>query len=427
MRIAMVSEHASPLAAIGGVDAGGQNVHVAALSAALARQGHEVVVHTRRDDPSLPQRVEVEPGFVVDHVDAGPPVPLPKDELLAWMPDFGHELARRWGAERPDIAHAHFWMSGLASLIARRATGVPVVQTFHALGVVKRRHQGAADTSPPERVRLEKAIARDVDRIVATCTDELSELVRLGADRRDVAIIPCGVDIDQFTESGPVAERGERTRILTVGRLVQRKGVDTAIAALAAVPDAELVVAGGPDAAHLGEDPEARRLRALAERRGVSDRVLMVGQVGREEMPALLRSADVVVCVPWYEPFGIVPLEAMACRRPVVASAVGGMLDTIADDITGLLVPPRRPDRLGATLRRLLADPFRLEAYGQAGIDRARSRYSWERIATETARVYGEVLSPRTVSPVAEVEDGQDGDVVDLRGLEGERAAGVVR
>ncbi len=394
MRIAMVSEHASPLAAIGvGADAGGQNVHVACLSTALASLGHDVVVYTRRDDPALPDRVAFGPGVTVEHVTAGPARAVPKDDLLRFMPAFAAELIKRWAEEPPDVMHTHFWMSALAGVIARRATGVPVVHTFHALGVVKRRHQGAKDTSPKERVRLERAIARDVDRIIATCTDEVFELVRMGAQRPQISVVPCGVDIAHFTEGGAVWPRTDRPRLLTIGRLVERKGVDTAIRALRGVPDAELVVAGGPPLAKLRADPEARRLMELAESLGVADRVLMIGQVSRDHMPALMRSADVVVCVPWYEPFGIVPLEAMACRRPVVASAVGGLVDTVADGVTGHLVPPRDPAALAATLRTMLSNPFELEALGQAGIDRARSRYAWDRIARETASVYEQVAS----------------------------------
>ena len=171
MRIAMVSEHASPLAVLGGDDAGGQNVHVAELAKALARRGMEVVVHTRRDDPSLPRRVALAPGVVVDHVDAGPARELPKDELLEHMDAFAEDLLGCWSAERPDLVHSHFWMSGLASLDAAQPLGVPVAHTFHALGVVKRRHQGDRDTSPPGRLAIERRIARRVDRVVATCSD----------------------------------------------------------------------------------------------------------------------------------------------------------------------------------------------------------------------------------------------------------------
>src|SRR5215211_4013648 len=189
MRIAMVSEHASPLAALGGVDAGGQNVHVAALAQAIARRGAEVVVHTRRDDPGLPARIQMAPGVVVHHVDAGPPAALPKDALLEHMPAFAHELVHAWSADRPDVVHAHFWMSGHAALMAAREVAVPVVQTFHALGVVKRRYQGDKDTSPAQRLGIERDIVRRVDEIVATCTDEVFELVRMGASRHKLTVV----------------------------------------------------------------------------------------------------------------------------------------------------------------------------------------------------------------------------------------------
>ncbi len=394
MRIGLVSEHASPLAVIGGVDAGGQNVHVAALAAGLARRGHAVTVFTRRDAPGLPDVVEMGDGVVVEHVPAGPPTEVPKDELLPHMPAFGAELAARWARQRFDVIHSHFWMSGVASLVAARDVHLPVVHTYHALGTVKRRHQGARDTSPSQRVRLEQAVGRDAARIVATCTDEVGELQRMGVRRSAIRVVPCGVDVAHFHPDGPTAPRGEhRYRLLTVSRLVERKGDDDVIRALAEVPDAELVVAGGPHPDSLDVDPEVERLRRVAARAGVLDRLTFTGRVGRDAMPALFRFADVVVCVPWYEPFGIVPLEAMACGVPVVASAVGGLTDTVVDGLTGTLVPPRRPDRLAAALRELLADPGRREGYGGAGVERARQRYDWDRVAADTEAVYQDVVT----------------------------------
>ncbi|MEV0675099.1 glycosyltransferase [Actinosynnema sp. NPDC050436] len=387
MRISMVSEHASPLAELGEVDAGGQNVHVAALSAALARLRHDVTVYTRRDSPDLPDRVRSPDGYEVVHVPAGPARRIPKDDLLPHLGDFAHFLAGEWTAEPPDVVHGHFWMSGVVALSAARAVGVPVVQTYHALGSVKRRHQGAADTSPPERLGLERAVGRDADRVLATCADELAELVRMGVPRSRVSVVPCGVDQTLFTPCGMRAGTG-RKRIVSVGRLVPRKGFGDLIGALRAVPGAELVIAGGPEERLLADDPEARRLLAHAQRCGVRDRVLPVGRVSRAEMPALLRSADVVACVPWYEPFGIVPLEAMACGVPVVATAVGGLTDTVVDGVTGVLVPPRDRRALAKALTSLLTDPGRCEAYGLAGADRVAARYTWDRIAQDTERVY---------------------------------------
>ena len=400
MKVAMVSEHASPLAALGGVDAGGQNVHVAALATEMGRQGAHVTVHTRRDDPRLPQRVRLAPGAVVDHVPAGPAVPIPKDELLPHMEAFAADLAAQWREDRPDVVHSHFWMSGHAALLAARELGIPVVHTFHALGVVKRRYQGEMDTSPAERIGIEQEILRRADHVVATCSDEVFELVRMGGARGRLTVVPCGVDLDLFSPDGRRARRrpGLR-RIVCVGRLVARKGVGNAISALAALPDAELVVAGGPPRHQLERDPEARRLRALAEESGVADRVDLRGRMDREDVAALLRSADAVVCVPWYEPFGIVPLEAMACGAPVVASAVGGMIDSVVDGVTGVHVPPRDPDRLAEALAALLADPERRAVHGSAGVERVRRRYGWPRIAAATLDVYARVAArPRRAS-----------------------------
>ncbi|HEY2191658.1 MAG TPA: glycosyltransferase [Actinomycetospora sp.] len=422
MRIAMISEHASPLACtadpaetaattgtatrravvghpgtagIGAVDAGGQNVHVHALATALGRAGHEVVVHTRRTDPVTPQRVPLAPGVVVDHVPAGPAVELGKDDLLEHMGEFAAVLRRRWRDQRPDVAHAHFWMSGLAALEAGRATGVPVTQTFHALGSVKRRHQGAQDTSPPERVARESDLAASVDRVIATCRDEVAELVALGVSADGVDVVPCGVDVDHFAPGPQPA--GPLPRILTVSRLVPRKGVDTVIRALgrltAAGPPPELIVAGGPTAATLDEDAEVARLRAIAAAEGVADRVRFVGRVTPAGMPDLLRSADVVACLPAYEPFGLVPLEAMACGRPVVAARVGGLADTVVDGHTGLHVPPGDPDAAARALGALLADPARAARLGRAGRARAEAHYGWDRVAAATAAVYRDVLA----------------------------------
>ncbi len=415
MRIAMVSEHASPLAAVGGVDAGGQNVHVLELSTALAAAGHEVTVWTRRTDEATPDVVSPFPGVTVRTVTAGPAAPVPKDRLVPHLPAFARELEAGWTGARPDVVHAHFWMSGMAAVSAAAERDLPIVQTFHALGSVKRRHQGADDTSPAGRIGAERAVAARVDRIVATCTDEVFELARLGAPRRRTTVVPCGVDTDAFAPEGPVHPRTDRPRLVVLGRLVRRKGVDEVITALRRLPEAELLVAGGPAApggAGFDADPDVRRLQAVADRAGVADRVRMLGAVARSDVPALLRSADAVVCVPWYEPFGIVPLEAMACGRAVVASAVGGIQDTVVDQVTGLLVPPRRPDALAAALRRLLATPTRALAFGIAGRDRVLARYGWDRIAAATAAVYEEVLAERAgVLPVDEPPDGHDEQV----------------
>ena len=400
----MVSEHASPLAVLGGVDAGGQNVHVADLARALGRLGAEVVVHTRRDDPALPRRVQFAPNVTVDHVDAGPAIPVPKDRLLPFMPAFARELSVAWRRDRPDVVHSHFWMSGLAALWAARPLELPLAHTYHALGVVKRRNQGRHDTSPPARMGAERMLAGAVDRVVATTADEAFELAQLGADLDRITVVPCGVDLAHFRPEGPVEVLPPgRRRVVVLSRLVERKGIGNVIAALAEVPGVELVVAGGPPAGMVDDDVEAQRFRAMATSLGVADRVELLGAVSREHVPALLRSADVVACCPWYEPFGLVAVEAMACGVPVVASAVGGLGENVVDGVTGLLVPPRQPRRIAEALAAVLGDDERRRAMGMAGRRRAE-RFGWERVAEQTLEVATELAlaGARTTSTSAE-------------------------
>ena len=402
MRIAMVSEHANPLALLGGADAGGQNVHVGALSAQLVARGHDVTVYSRWTAPDVPERVLTPDGYVVEHVPVGPPEDVPKDELLRYMPAFARYLETRWREEPVDVVHAHFWMSGVASTRAARQVRVPVVQTFHALGTVKRRHQGDRDTSPPERLGIERRLCQQVNHVIATCSDEVDELARMGLSPRHATVVPCGVDTDLFRPYAVPAAPFRRPQLLSIGRLVERKGVGNAIEAHADVPDVDLVVAGGPDASLVDADPEVLRLRGVADRFGVADRVRFVGGVGRDDVPRLMNEADVVVAVPWYEPFGIVPVEAMACGRPVVGSAVGGLLDTVLPGRTGELVPPRRPDVLAQVLRGLVDDPRRRADYGRAGRDRAVALYRWSCVAERTEDVYAKVVaasSRRAVAP----------------------------
>jgi glycosyltransferase involved in cell wall biosynthesis len=384
----MVSEHASPLATLGDVDAGGQNVHVAALSLALAGRGHDVRVYTRRDSPTLPRRVRFGPGVDVIHVPAGPARRLPKDDLLPHMAEFGRRLAASWaGAGAPDLVHAHFWMSGLAAVHAARTVGVPVVQTFHALGTVKHRHQGERDSSPRGRINAEIGICRAADMIIATCSDEVTELHRMGATNATVQVVPCGVDTQLFAP-GPAAEHAAAPTLLSVGRLVERKGLDTIIRALVKLPGVQLVIAGGPEKGELATHPEAVRLRELAASLGVVDRLRLLGSVPHDRMPALMRAADLVVCTPWYEPFGIVPIEAAACGRAVVGSAVGGLLDTVVPGTTGTLIPPRDPGAVALAVRELLGDSALRHRYETAARRRALTLYDWSSVAAATERAY---------------------------------------
>ncbi len=373
---------------------GNQADRVSALARALTGLDHQVTVYVRKDAASLPARADLAPGVTVEYVPAGPPKRLPADKLAAHVPAFSAYLAESWGRSAPDVAHAHFWTSGLAALAGARGLPVSVVQTFQSLGVA----DPPAGTRPPQprtcsangttRLRLEPVIARTVRAVLADSSAEMTALARLGVPRNSVRVVPRGVDTAVFLPEGPAADRTDRPRLLSVQPLAEDQGLDTVLRALADVPDAELIIAGGPDRAQLRSDKVYRSLAKLARELGVAGRIVWHGRVSAAELPALLRSADVLVDMAPEEAATSVTLEAMACGVPVVAAAVGSHQDTVVDGVTGILVPPGQPALLARRVRRLLANPMLLKGHGLAAADRAKSRYSWERIGQETLAIY---------------------------------------
>ena len=399
MRLAMISEHASPLATLGGEDSGGQNVYVAELAKHLGAMGHEVDVFTRRDSGGLPEVVSFSKGVRVVNLPAGPARVVPKDEIFGFMPEF-RDAFYRFAAREPapyDLVHANFWMSGWVACEAKGDLGLPFAQTFHALGEVKKREQGDADTSPPERRAAEGRIVEEADRILATCPAEVEDLTTLyGADSDRLSLVPCGVNGETFR---PVDRREARAAlglpdvptVVYVGRLVPRKGVDALIRAFALLPDslgARLVVVGGEPGP--GPSPEAIRLADLACSLGVSRRVTFVGSRPQGELGRFYAAGDVAVSVPHYEPFGMTPLEAMACATPVVGSRVGGIKWSVAEGETGLLVPPRDPEALAESLARLLRDGPTRERMGRAARRRVEELFTWERVAAGAEAAFSE-------------------------------------
>ncbi|MEU3453138.1 glycosyltransferase [Micromonospora sp. NPDC006766] len=392
MRVGLVCAHTGPSVEGSTV---GTHQHVARVAAELAGRGHDVRVHERRDEPGQPESIELD-GYRLERVPVGPPIPLGTAELVPHVAEFGRWLAQRWSGDwTPEVVHGHYWVGGLAAAHAVRETDIPVVQTFHSLGIEQLRHLGQRYDGPGERIPLERALTRAVDIAVAQCNDEVDELTRMGLQRTAVAMVPTGVDTTCFHPDGEAAPRDQRPRILSVGGLSPGHGQEDVIRAMRLVGDAELVVVGGPPAARLAEHAEACRLRELADRTGVADQVKLVGAVPHDQMATWYRSADVVACTPHYSSAGRVSLEAMACGVPVVGYAMGGLADAVVDEVTGKLVPPGDVRALGVTLRRLLADNAGRFAYGHAAVDRVRCSYTWERTAGALERLYERVVSRR--------------------------------
>jgi D-inositol-3-phosphate glycosyltransferase len=407
-RIAMVSEHASPLALLGGEDAGGQNVYLDAISRSLAALGYSVDIFTRRDSEAHPAVVAWRPGVRVIPIQAGPPTMIPKDAIWPLMPELTRGILRfmlRSGA-RYDLLHGHFWMSGWAVARLRRLLGLPAVQIFHASGVVKRRLQGAADTSSAERIEVERALIGAVDRVIVQCPAEHAELVEeYGAAPQQLCIIPPGADTHRFRPVDRAAARaaigapddGVPTAVY-VGRMLPRKDVRNLLYAARLLRDRgrplRVLLVGGESAPGV-RDPELEALDALAYELGVADHVIAYGRRQPDELRNYYGAADMVVSTPWYEPFGLTALEAMACGRPAVVSAVGGLTFSVQDGETGLHVPPRDPGALAAALAFLANQPELAEAMGRASRARVEREFTWPLTARRTAALYAALWADR--------------------------------
>ena len=428
MRIALVAPQSnSPRSR----DAAGPGQRVSSLAEALAGLGHQVTVYAPKDAPALPGKATLAPGATVEHLPAGPHGRAAGDASGLDIPAFSDHLARRWRQDPPDIAHAHFWTGGLAALAGARGLNLPVVQTFHSLGPLpagsgqaRGAHPARARGTRPARargrqpdtrhylarVRLEVCLARNASAVLATSSEQMTKLATLGVPRASIRVVPCGVDTRRFAPEGPVAKRNGQPRLLAVRQsAADDDGLDIVIRALAEVPGAELVIAGGPSGSGPDADPANQDLARLAGDLGVAGRITFTGDVSRTHLPALLRSADLLVSGTWEDPFGTVALQAMACGTPVAASAEGMVGDAIIDGTTGILVPPRQPSVLARRIRHLLTSPLQMDAFSVAAVDRARSRYSWDRIGRETVRAYERCL-PHRFPAVKDEPEPEDAD-----------------
>lgn len=407
-RIALISEHASPLAILGGVDAGGQNVYVGQLARHLGAMGFEVDVFTRRDSDVLPETAEWVDGVHLIYVPAGPPTCVRKEKLLPYMADFTAYVRAFCKLQRRqyDLIHANFWMSALVAAELKEALGIPFVVTFHALGRVRRLHLETADESPDERFNIEDRVVAEADHIIAECPQDEEDLTRLyNADPDKITIIPCGFDPRELWPiSKPVARVAlqlprEDRMVLYVGRMVRRKGVDTIIRGFARLLgdqhlSARLVIVGG-ESNHPDPDltPEIGRLQAIARNEGVSDFVTFVGRRDRDVLKYYYSAADMFLTTPCYEPFGITPVEAMACGTPVIGSNVGGIKFTVDDGKTGYVVPSGDPAALAERMAYLYRHPKLMSAFQRQAITRVNDLFTWKRVGNAVAALYQEILA----------------------------------
>ena len=407
-RAAQISVHTSPLATLGGKDAGGMNVYVRELSCHLARHGLPVDIFTRRTDPDTPEVRQIFPDVNVIAISAGPPEPVGKDDLFPYLPEFAEQMALyslRQGV-RYDVVHAHYWLSGWVAELARRYWDTPFVQMFHTTAHMKNAVSAEADRETLLRLRTEKRLLTLADGIIAANPDERADLIwRMGVATAKVCTIPPGVDLELFQPAPRVACRSalgiapDERVVLFVGRIDPIKGIDTLIEAAdlllshgSVAPRPTFLIVGGdlgPDGAPVG--PLAR-VAATIDERGIADHIRLVGSRPQDQLPLFYSAADVVAVPSRYESFGLVAVEALACAAPVVASRVGGLRFTIDEGATGLLVKPQSPLALAAGIEEILADDA-LRAAMSAAARPSVARYDWPTVAGQVMHVYRRLAS----------------------------------
>jgi D-inositol-3-phosphate glycosyltransferase len=405
-RIALISEHASPLASLGGVDTGGQNVYVAQLAKHIAAQGYEVDVFTRKDNEELKDVVSWVPGVRVINVNAGPAKNIIKEELLQYMDEFKDSMVAFIIEQHLhySLIHANFFMSAYVAMGIKKELDIPFIVTFHALGHVRRIHQAGEDKFPAERLLIERQAVQEADHIIAECPQDMEDLITYyNAPENKISIIPCGFSSKEFYPVGKATSRRilglpqDEHIILQLGRMVPRKGVDNVIRALSNLKNTKkpvnLLIVGG-ESENLNEDdcPEFARLMSVAREHNVVDSIIFTGRKDRHLLKFYYSAADLFITTPWYEPFGITPLEAMACGTPVIGANVGGIKYSVLDGETGLLVNPHDPEMLADKISKVIDNDTLLNRMGESAIYRVNTHFTWAKVAAKVINLYAMLI-----------------------------------
>lgn len=411
MNIAMISYHTCPLAILGGKNTGGMNVYVRELTRFLGEVGIHVDVFTRSMDEHVPQVSHDLGNFNrVVHIPAGPEIFLQKEVLTSYFSEFADGVmafAEKKGIKY-DLIHAHYWMSGMVGKILKEQWGVPLIQMFHTLGLMKQRiGQTVEEREGDTRVDGEREVMRAADRIIAATEAERSQLELLyGVNHQKVSIIPPGVDTHHFY---PIPQDEAREAIglspkdcvaLFVGRIEPLKGVETLLRAMAMMkknnknftcPHYLVIIGGDPEGHPEEQTSEMKRLQALRADLGLVEMVLFLGKRDQNTLPYYYAAAEVVVMPSHYESFGMVALEAMACGTPVIASQVGGLAFLVKDGETGFFIPAQDPEALSEKLRLMFVEHDMRANFGERAVAYAQG-FRWETITSQIACVYRSLL-----------------------------------
>jgi D-inositol-3-phosphate glycosyltransferase len=407
--VSFISIHGDPLVPLGGPHHGGQNVYVKELSRYLGALGLHVDVYSRREYPDQPELEAYSRGARVIRIPVGPPDIVQKEyivgmlkDIATWIPTYQIQQGLHY-----HLIHSHYYLSGAVGIHLKNTWGTPLVHTFHSLGVIKEEALGKQDSSPPARVEIERRICQAADIVIATCPQEEADLIDFyETDPQKIRIIPCGVNLELFKPLPKDQSRSEIAfamddfLITYVGRLEERKGIDTLLEAVHMVdnPRIQVVIVGGPPStkpflswSELNQEP-FKKYGDLIDQYGIESQVTFTGGKPQKELSKYYSAADVTVVPSYYEPFGMTAIEAMACGSSVIASSVGGLKSTVKENQVGALFQPRSAPQLAEKIKIFIDQPSINAELKKNTRPYVEENFSWKRVSKEVAGVYQELL-----------------------------------
>lgn len=411
-RIALISVHGDPAIEIGKEEAGGQNVYVRQVGKALAEQGWQVDMFTRKVSPEQEDVVEHSPGCRTVRLAAGPVDFIPRDEIFDHAPEFVQQFLAFQSQEAAPypLVHTNYWISSWVGMELKKHQPLVQVHTYHSLGAVKYRSVSQIPMIAATRLAVEKSCLESAERIVATSPQEKEHMRSLVSTQGAIDVIPCGTDVERF---GAISRQSARTKlgidpnkkvILYVGRFDPRKGIETLVRAvgqssLRSSADLQLIIGGGSRPGQ-SDGIERDRIEGIVAELGLREITEFPGRLADDALAVYYAAANVCVVPSHYEPFGLVAIEAMASQTPVVASDVGGLQFTVVPEETGLLAPPKDAAAFAAAIDRILADPEWQQQLGQAARTRMVDKFSWRGVAAQLSDLYTRLLAEQpTAAP----------------------------
>jgi glycosyltransferase involved in cell wall biosynthesis len=400
----LISVHGDPAVEIGKEEAGGQNVYVRQVGEALAQQGWQVDMFTRKaavDDPTI---VRHAPNCRTIRLTAGPEEFVSRDNIFEYLPEFVEQLLKfqRQEGITYTLVHTNYWLSAWVGMQLKKIQGVKQVHTYHSLGAVKYKSVTTVPIIASTRLATEKAVLETADRIVATSPQEEEHMRTLVSQKGKIDIIPCGTDIRRFggiTQEQAREQLGispESKVVLYVGRFDPRKGIETLVRAISRSrlrenPNLKLIIGGGSRPGQ-SDGMERERIESIVDELGMREFTSFPGRLGDAELPIYYAAADVSVVPSHYEPFGLVTIEAMASGTPVVGSDVGGLQFTVLPEETGLLCPPKDDVAFAEAIDRILLNPEWCNQLGKNARKRVEEMFSWDGVASQLGELYTELL-----------------------------------